>query len=130
MPPWWRPPKTFCGAGASRYCTVRTMRRARWGMIALVFFGTMINCFYRHTRSPIRATLAPPVVAWILIQFGWPAAFVAVGALGLVWLVLWWPVYYTPPEVRKEVAHSNVPVWHLMRDKFVWGFTLSKVFMD
>jgi MFS transporter, ACS family, hexuronate transporter len=50
--------------------------------------------------------------------------------LGLLWLVLWWPVYYTPPEVRKEVAASKVPVWHLMRNKFVWGFTLSKVFMD
>jgi MFS transporter, ACS family, hexuronate transporter len=83
-----------------------------------------------NSGSSIGAILAPPVVAWILIQFGWPAAFVTVGALGLLWLVLWWPLYYTPHEVRKEVAPSKAPVWDLMRDRFVWGFTLSKVFMD
>jgi ACS family hexuronate transporter-like MFS transporter len=83
-----------------------------------------------NSGSSIGAILAPPLVAWILIRFGWPAAFVAIGMLGLGWLLLWWPLYYTPAEVRKEVAPSKVPVWNLMRDRFVWSFTLSKVFMD
>jgi ACS family hexuronate transporter-like MFS transporter len=83
-----------------------------------------------NSGSSIGAILAPPLVAWILIQFGWPSAFVAVGAVGLVWLLLWWPIYHTPAEVRKEVEPSKTPVWDLMRDRFVWSFTLSKVFMD
>jgi ACS family hexuronate transporter-like MFS transporter len=83
-----------------------------------------------NSGSSIGAILAPPLVAWILLQFGWPAAFVAIGALGLVWLIAWWPVYYTPPEVRKQVVPPKIRVWDLMRDRFVWSFTLSKVFMD
>jgi ACS family hexuronate transporter-like MFS transporter len=83
-----------------------------------------------NSGSAIGAILAPPLVAWILLRFGWPAAFAVVGALGLVWLLVWWPIYYTPPEVRQEVEPSKAPVWNLMRDRFVWSFTLSKVFMD
>jgi ACS family hexuronate transporter-like MFS transporter len=83
-----------------------------------------------NSGSAIGAILAPPVVAWILIQFGWQAAFIAVGVSGLLWLAIWWPVYYTPAEVRKEVARSKVPVWTLMRTRFVLSFTVSKIFMD
>jgi ACS family hexuronate transporter-like MFS transporter len=83
-----------------------------------------------NSGSAIGAILAPPLVAWILLQFGWQWAFAAVGAAGLIWLAIWWPVYYTPAEVRKEVAPSKVPVLTLMRTRFVWSFTVSKIFMD
>src|SRR5512142_2870264 len=82
-----------------------------------------------NSGSAIGAILAPPLVAWLLLQFGWPAAFVAVGASGLLWLALWWPVYFTPPEVRKE-AGAKTPAAALLRTKFVWWFTAAKVFID
>jgi ACS family hexuronate transporter-like MFS transporter len=69
-------------------------------------------------------------VAWLLIQFGWPAAFVAVGLSGLLWLALWWPSYSTPPEVRKEVGQPAMPLTKLLGTRFVWSFTVAKVFMD
>ena len=83
-----------------------------------------------NSGSAVGAILAPPVVAWLLLRFGWPSAFVAVGISGFLWLLLWWPVYFTPPEVRQETAPSKVPLWRLLRSRFVWSFTLSKVFMD
>ena len=43
--------------------------------------------------SAVGAIIAPPLVAWLSISFGWRATFVATGALGLVWLVLWLLVY-------------------------------------
>jgi ACS family hexuronate transporter-like MFS transporter len=83
-----------------------------------------------NSGSSIGAILAPPLVAWLLLRFGWPAAFIAVGLSGLIWLAIWWPTYSTPPEVQKEVARSNVPVTRLLRTRFVWSFTLAKIFMD
>jgi ACS family hexuronate transporter-like MFS transporter len=83
-----------------------------------------------NSGSAIGAILAPPVVAWIILHFGWQQAFVGVGVTGLVWLAIWWFVYYTPLEVRKEVQPSTVPVWTLMKTRFVWSFTVSKIFMD
>ena len=49
-----------------------------------------------NSGSAVGAILAPPIVAWILLRYGWPPAFVAVGAVGMSWLVLWLPAYRTP----------------------------------
>ena len=83
-----------------------------------------------NSGSSIGAVIAAPLIAWIVLQFGWPPAFALVGGSGFLWLVLWWAVYRTPPEVRKETATRPAPALSLLRTRFVWSFTLSKVFMD
>lgn len=50
--------------------------------------------------SAVGAILAPPIVAALALHFGWRAAFVVTGALGLIWLAAWWLVYQTPAEHR------------------------------
>src|SRR5215471_9160234 len=49
-----------------------------------------------NSGSAVGAILAPPIVAVILLHFGWPAAFALVGSAGFIWLVFWWPLYGTP----------------------------------
>jgi ACS family hexuronate transporter-like MFS transporter len=83
-----------------------------------------------NSGSAVGAILAPPVVAGILLRFGWQWAFVAVGITGLVWLAIWWPTYYTPAHTAAEAAPASIAVWKLFRTRFVWSFTLSKIFMD
>jgi len=83
-----------------------------------------------NSGSAIGAILAPPLVTWILLTFGWPAAFVAVGITGFIWLAVWWPTYSTPPPAVEAVREEPVSTSRLLRTKFVWVFTLSKVFMD
>jgi ACS family hexuronate transporter-like MFS transporter len=84
-----------------------------------------------NSGSAIGAILAPPLVAWLLLQFGWKAGFIAVGVAGFVWLLAWWPSYRTPEASAARVRREpTVSVWLLFRQRFVWGFTLSKVFMD
>lgn len=39
--------------------------------------------------TPIGMTLAPLFVIWLAGSFGWRSAFIATGALGLVWLIPW-----------------------------------------
>jgi ACS family hexuronate transporter-like MFS transporter len=43
--------------------------------------------------TPIGMTLAPLFIIWLAGRFGWQAAFVVTGLLGLVWLVPWLLLY-------------------------------------
>ncbi|HQR02555.1 MAG TPA: MFS transporter [Rhodocyclaceae bacterium] len=42
--------------------------------------------------------LAPPLVTFCILSWGWQSAFVVTGALSLVWVVLWWWAYRLPAE--------------------------------
>jgi len=86
-----------------------------------------------NSGSSIGAILAPPLIAWILLRWGWQAAFCTVGLSGFLWLLFWWPVYRTPAEPAAAAASATparVSPWALFRTRFVWSFTLAKVFMD
>jgi ACS family hexuronate transporter-like MFS transporter len=83
-----------------------------------------------NSGSAAGAILAPPIVAFVLLRFGWPPAFLLVGVLGFVWLLFWWPIYRTPPEAADEVSEPVPSAWALFRTRFVWSFTLSKIFFD
>ncbi|MES1256945.1 MAG: MFS transporter [Acidobacteriota bacterium] len=83
-----------------------------------------------NSGSAAGAILAPPVVAWILLRFGWQYAFVLTGVLGFVWLLFWWPTYKTPPEAAREASAPVPSAWRLFRTRFVWSFTVAKIFLD
>src|SRR5580765_68512 len=49
-----------------------------------------------NAGTNIGAILTPLLVPWITIHWGWRAAFVSVGAMGILWLVLWLWIYRSP----------------------------------
>src|SRR5262252_5357026 len=49
-----------------------------------------------NSGTNVGAIITPLVVPWLTLTYGWPAAFVATGALGFLWIVLWWPMYAPP----------------------------------
>ena len=53
------------------------------------------------------AILTPMIVPWIALTWGWQWAFIATGALGLLWLALWIPLYRSP-EVHPSVTPSEL----------------------
>ena len=61
-----------------------------------------------NAGSSLGAAVASPVAAYLALNYGWRAAFVFTGALGLVWLVFWWILYQPPARNRwlgrKEAA--------------------------
>lgn len=83
-----------------------------------------------NSGSAVGAILAPPIIAWILLRHGWQAGFIAVGLCGFLWLLVWWFTYRTPVTLPTEEAAPAISPWKLFRVRFVWVFTLSKVFMD
>ncbi len=43
--------------------------------------------------ATVGATIAPPLLAWLTLNYGWRSAFVVGGAMGLVWIIPWLLVY-------------------------------------
>jgi ACS family hexuronate transporter-like MFS transporter len=67
---------------------------------------------------------APPFATWIALAYGWRAAFVITGCLGLLWIPLWnWTAR------RSAVAPSPRAQWsdsvELLRDHRLWSFGLA-----
>jgi ACS family hexuronate transporter-like MFS transporter len=97
-----------------------------------------------NSGSNFGAVIAPAVVPWLTVTFGWPAAFVATGALGFIWLVFWLGLF-DKPERRNvlspgELAYirSDPPeppaakvLWRsLLRYRQTWAFVLGKFLTD
>src|SRR5580700_4798006 len=96
-----------------------------------------------NAGTSIGAMLTPVVVPWINARWGWRGSFVAIGALGFVWLAFWWLLYYKPeehPRVSKaELAHirsdPQTPVgkvkWSaLLPLRQTWAFVTGKFLTD
>ena len=91
------------------------------------------------------AIIAPPLMAWLILDFGWKMAFVITGAIGFFWLLLWQKVYH-PPKKHPRVSPSELqlieegqentnqetklPWLHYFRYKEVWGLALSRFVSD
>jgi ACS family hexuronate transporter-like MFS transporter len=83
-----------------------------------------------NSGSAAGAILAPPLVVWLLLHYGWRQAFVWVGAVGFAWLAIWSLAYHTPEGVKREASPPDIAPWRLFRIRFVWSFTLAKIFLD
>lgn len=91
------------------------------------------------------ALIATPLVAWIILRWGWKEAFVVTGAIGLVWVFLWL-LLYRPPEQhpmitsqeldyiqkgKMELAVEESPhekgVWKLiLKQKNFWAIAIAR----
>jgi ACS family hexuronate transporter-like MFS transporter len=96
-----------------------------------------------NAGTNVGALAAPLAVPWLTLSFGWQWAFVATGALGFVWLLLWQRSYWLPsnhPRVSAaELAHIRadrddepVPVpWRaLLPHRQTWAFAVGKFITD
>lgn len=69
--------------------------------------------------ATIGATVAPPMLAALAINYGWRGAFFATGALGLLWIIPWLIFYRPAANGTAETAHPTAekPDWR-WRDVF------------
>jgi ACS family hexuronate transporter-like MFS transporter len=84
--------------------------------------------------ATLGATLAPPVVAYAAQTFGWRAAFVFTGSLGLIWLIPWLLIYRTPapaaePEPQDVVTGDN-PWKEVLRRRETWLLLVGRLLTD
>ena len=77
------------------------------------------------------AILTPLLVPWIALTWGWQWAFVATGALGLVWLLAWIPLYRDVRVVSGNgQVRQRVPLVKLFSRRQTWAFIVGKFMAD
>src|SRR5246127_5569517 len=76
-----------------------------------------------NSGAGVGAILAPFIVPWVALHFGWRSAFLVTGVFSAAWIV-WWSIRYrTPQELLKstgsEVAAGRaapaMPWWRLLK---------------
>lgn len=96
-----------------------------------------------NSGTNIGALVTPLVVPLITIRYGWGWAFISTGALGFLWLILWWRFYYRPeqhPRVTPEElafirsdppdATAYVPWKRIVPYRQAWAFAIGKFLTD
>jgi len=89
-----------------------------------------------NTGSNVGSMVAPVLVPWLYLTFGWQMAFVLLGVAGLAWLGFWL-VFFDAPEKSKrvtpaELAHiregvaenagAAIPWRRLLRYREAWAY--------
>jgi ACS family hexuronate transporter-like MFS transporter len=85
------------------------------------------------------------LIAAMAVYWGWQSAFIFIGALGFLWLIVWMKLYRSPeehPRLSAEEAaiiHAdqepkgstlNIPWPSLLRYREAWAFCIGKMFTD
>ena len=96
-----------------------------------------------NAGSNVGAILTPIIVPFVMLNYGWRAAFVVTGSLSLVWLVVWTIVYRSPREAKnlgaaeleyiesdKAPPVKQIPWLKLIFIRETWAFALGKFLTD
>ena len=97
-----------------------------------------------NSGANVGAILAPAIVPWVTLRYGWHAAFLTTGLFSVLW-ILWWFLYYRRPtdhatltgeelrHIYQEAADAlgpSIPWRRLLRCRQTWGFSVAKFLTD
>jgi MFS transporter, ACS family, aldohexuronate transporter len=100
-----------------------------------------------NAGSSTGALLAPPLIAFMALRYGWRDAFLVIAAGGLIWVVFWLALYYRPerhpaieprelaliqqvPDHQTHFNEPKIPWSSLFRYREVWGIVLARWVTD
>lgn len=96
-----------------------------------------------NSGTNVGAIVTPLVVPWLTLRFGWRMAFIATGALGMVWIALWLGLYRRPEksglvspgelayiQSDPQETEETVPWRTLLKLRQAWAVGLGKMFTD
>jgi len=99
-----------------------------------------------NSGTNVGAIVAPLAIPAIVVAWGWQAAFIITGAIGFIWVVLWF-IFYELPEKQKKLSKSElayinsdvdeqaetkekVPWMKLLKYRQTWLFFIGKGLTD
>jgi ACS family hexuronate transporter-like MFS transporter len=97
-----------------------------------------------NSGANVGAILAPLIVPWVTIHYGWHAAFLVTGFFSASWILLWFLKYRKPVDhpgltaaeleyINKGITEQAGPstAWiKLLGYRQTWAFTLGKFLTD
>ncbi|MHA6799945.1 MFS transporter [Bounagaea algeriensis] len=81
-----------------------------------------------NAASSLGPALAPPLLTWLMLAFGWRVMFLVAGAAGIVLAVVWFGAYRDRPAEAADEQHQPVSLreWlRLLRYRSTWGMVLG-----
>ncbi len=96
-----------------------------------------------NSGSNVGAILAPAIVPWITIRYGWRPAFLITGVFSAAWIV-WWLIHYRKPSDQPKVSRAELELIHrdppqsaakipwkkIVVYRQTWAFSLAKFLTD
>jgi len=93
-----------------------------------------------NSGSNASAFIAPALVAFVTARYGWRAAFLTTGSMGLIWLVLWLAFPYNRLRstarqtqanlIADAAAGGKMPLSQILRRRGLYAFALGKGLTD
>jgi ACS family hexuronate transporter-like MFS transporter len=97
-----------------------------------------------NSGANVGAIVAPLLVPWLTLKFGWQAAFLFTGAIGFIVLIIWIWMYKLPEYhekvTKEELAYIKsdqeveeqvkVPWLKLLKYRQTWAFVIGKFLTD
>ena len=96
-----------------------------------------------NSGSNLGAIVAPLVVPWVTLRYGWPYAFLFTGIFSAIWILAWWLTYRPPAQhsrlspqelsyIRSDAQApvTKIPWLQLLPHRQTWAFVLGKFLTD
>jgi ACS family hexuronate transporter-like MFS transporter len=97
-----------------------------------------------NAGTSLGAAIAPPVVIFLSLAYGWRAAFVVTGALSLVWALAWYLLYDPPsrhrllrpdqralaPDVVEPTTGARETFRSLLGQRTFWGLAVPRFLIE
>jgi ACS family hexuronate transporter-like MFS transporter len=99
-----------------------------------------------NSGANVGAILAPAIVPWVTLRYGWHAAFLTTGLFSVLWILWWFRYYRTPSDhptlTARELRHiyqeaaadmgpsTSVPWRRLLGFRQTWAFSIAKFLTD
>jgi ACS family hexuronate transporter-like MFS transporter len=86
-----------------------------------------------NSGSMVGATVAPPLIVFLLHHYGFRAAFVVPALCGIAWLPLWWWAYLqepgSGPGPGPETSHAPESLRSMLSDSSSWAVMMCRFFI-
>jgi MFS transporter, ACS family, hexuronate transporter len=100
-----------------------------------------------NSGSNVGPIIAPIVIPWIALTWGWQMAFIVAGTAGLIWLAFWLPLYQVPERQKRlsadELAYiqsdrdethdegaGKIPWLRLFKFRQAWSIIVARFMTD
>jgi ACS family hexuronate transporter-like MFS transporter len=99
---------------------------------------------YFNAGTSLGSLLAPPLVVFLSLRYGWQSAFAVTGALGFVWAALWYVLYRSPADhariseaERETIVSGQTPaapqrrsIREVLRTRRFWAIAQARFFAE
>ena len=82
---------------------------------------------WANSGMNVAVQLTPLFIPWIVLRWGWHAAFLATSSLGILWLIGWmvFPYERLKPNVLEPQSFRRIPIAKLLARRESWGLCVA-----